>query len=230
MKRAMLKATAIITFTGLILSTGQAMAGCGMGELGQAKAKPMAYRHDGGGGLLETSFLEPFSTSPITGLWKFVFTAQGDTGPQAPANALPLPDGTPVDAGFVTWHDDGTELMNSGRAPSSGSFCMGVWKQVGPRTYRLNHWALSWIPDYQPGVTNSWSQLPGGADEALRALGPANIQETVTLSRGNSGYTGTFRLTQYVNDGTKTPINDSTGAPVAFVIVGTISATRVTVE
>ncbi|HEX3844445.1 MAG TPA: hypothetical protein VHV80_08800 [Steroidobacteraceae bacterium] len=225
-----MRATTRVTFTGLILATGQAMAACGMGGIGHAGAKPMAYRSDDGGSLFRTSFLEPFYTSPITGLWKFVFTAKGDTGSHAPSNALPLPDGALVDAGFVTWHDDGTELMNSGRAPSSGSFCMGVWKQVGSRTYKLNHWALSWIPDYQPGVTNSWSQLPGGTDEALHAFGPTNIQETVSLTGGNNGYTGTFRLTQYVNDGTKTPITDTTGAPVAFVIVGTLSATRVTVQ
>ena len=91
MKRAMLKATAMVTFTGLILATGQAMAGCGMGAIGQAGAKPMAYRGDDGGSLLRTSFLEPFYTSPITGLWKFVFTAKGDTGPHAPSNALPYP-------------------------------------------------------------------------------------------------------------------------------------------
>lgn len=230
MKRAMLKATAIVSFTGLILAAGQAMAGCGMGEIGAAGAKPMAYRDDGGGGLLRASFLQPYYTAPITGLWKFVFTAKGDTGANAPANALPLPDGAPVDAGFVTWHDDGTELMNSGRAPASGSFCMGVWKQVGSRTYKLNHWALSWIPDYQPGVTNSWSQLPGGIDEAFHAFGPTNIQETITLTGANKGYQGTFRLTQYVNDGTKTPITDVSSAPVAFVIVGTVSATRVTVQ
>lgn len=230
MKRVMLKPTGMMMVTGLIFAAGQAMAGCGMGSIGAASARPMVYHDQGGGGLLSTGYLEPFRSSAITGLWKFVLTAKGDTGPGAPSHALPLPDGAPVDAGFTTWHDDGTELMNSGRAPSSGSFCMGVWKQVGHHTYRLNHWALSWIPDYQPGVTDSWSQLPGGIDEAFHALGPANIQETITLSRDNNEYQGTFTLTQYVNDGTKTPINDVTGAPVAFVIVGTVTGTRVTVQ
>jgi len=221
--------TAVITLGGLTLAAGQAMAGCGTTEARTAGAKPMVYRSDGSGELFRTSF-GPFNTSEITGLWKFVFTAEGDVGPGAPPNALPLPNGTPVDAGFVTWHDDGTELMNSGRTPASGSFCMGVWKQVGPHTYRLNHWALSWIPDYQPGVTNSWSEISGGIDEIFHAFGPTNIQETITLNgRGNS-YTGSFRITQYVNDGTKSPINDTEGAPVAFVIVGSISATRVTVD
>ncbi|MGH8300576.1 MAG: hypothetical protein ACRET5_03820, partial [Steroidobacteraceae bacterium] len=129
MKRAMLKATAMMTFTGLILATGQAVAGCGMGAITPAGAKPMIYRGGEDGGLVRAAFLQPFYTAPITGMWTFTFTAEGDTGSGAPAHALPLPDGASVDAGYVTWHDDGTELMNSGRAPSTGSFCMGVWKQ-----------------------------------------------------------------------------------------------------
>lgn len=231
MKVLMKSMAAITLFVGVGLSTQAALAGCGADGLAAAGMKPMVYRDDGAGGLIRTNgFLNwgPFNTAEITGLWKFVFTAQGNTGSKAPPNALPLPDGAIVDAGFATWHDDGTELMNSGRAPASGSFCMGVWKQVGSSSYRLNHWALSWIPDYHPGQTQSWSELPGGVDEAFAALGPTNIQETVTLSgRGNS-YTGSFRLTQYVNDGKKAPITDVSQAPVAFVIVGTISATRIT--
>ncbi|MDE2051990.1 MAG: hypothetical protein KGJ72_13330, partial [Gammaproteobacteria bacterium] len=72
MKRVMLKANAIITFTGLILVAGQAMAGCGMGAIGTAGAKPMVYRGEAGSGLFQTAFLEPFNSSAITGLWKFV--------------------------------------------------------------------------------------------------------------------------------------------------------------
>jgi hypothetical protein len=59
-------------------------------------------------------------------------------------------------------------------------------------------------------------------DEAFQAFGPTNIEEVVTLANRGNGYTGSFRLTQYVNDGSKTPINDATGAPVAFVIVGRV--------
>lgn len=208
--------------------SGQALAGCGSAALGVPSFKPMAYQEGDRDAQLRR--WGPYRTSAITGLWKFTFTADGDVGTRAPVNALPLPDGAPVDAGFVTWHDDGTELMNSGRAPASGSFCMGVWKQVGPSTYKLNHWALSWIPDYHPGATDSWSQIPGGIDETFQAFGPANIQETLTLSKDGKSYHGTFLLTQYVNDGTKGPITDASGAPVAFVIVGTVSATRIAVE
>jgi hypothetical protein len=219
--------TAAVTLAGLFLSAQSAVAGCGTDEAGGAGLKPMVYRPDDAGAVLRTNFFGPFNTSAITGLWKVVFTAQGNTGPNAPPHALPIPDGAPVDAGFATWHDDGTELMNSGRAPSSGSFCMGVWKQIGRDTYRLNHWALSWIPNYVPGQTQSWSDLPGGVDEAFQALGPTNIQEIVNLRHHGESYTGVFRITQYVNDGKTKPINAVSGAPVAYVIVGTISATRI---
>lgn len=208
----------------LAASSFAAHAGCG-GDF-----RPAVYHPDeGGGGMLRTHLdsFAPFNTAEITGLWKFVFTAQGNTGPNAPEHALPIPDGTPIDAGYVTWHDDGTELMNSGRAPATGSFCMGAWKQIGRDTYRLQHWALSWIPDYQPGVTQSWGQVPGGIDETFKAFGPTSIQEVVSLSDHDNKYTGSFKLTQYVNDGTAKPITETAGAPIAFVIVGKIAAVRV---
>jgi hypothetical protein len=107
---------------------------------------------------------------------------------------------------------------------------MGVWKQTGHSTYKLSHWAISWIPDYHPGTTDSWSQIPGGLDEVFKAFGPTSIEETITLGPRGDSYTGKFVLTQYVNDGTKTPIYETNGAPVAFVIVGTVSATRVKVD
>ncbi len=228
MKVSMKAMSAIIALGGLALGSGEVMAGCGLAP-NLPGMKPMVYRDAGAGELLRTGY-GPFNTTAITGLWRFTFTAEGDVGPGAPPNAVPLKPGTPVDAGFVTWHDDGTELMNSGRAPATSSFCMGVWKQVGPWTYKLNHWAISWIPDYQPGVTDSWSQIPGGLDELFEAFGPTNIQETITLSKDGNAYTGSFHITQYVNNGTKTPVTDTDGAPVAFVILGTVSGTRVTVD
>ena len=71
----------------------------------------------------------------IVGLWQITFTSKDTPG---------IPDGTVIDAGYATWHADGTEIMNSGRPPITGSFCMGVWKQVGRSTFKLNHRALSW--------------------------------------------------------------------------------------
>jgi len=197
--------------TGAALAAPQAYADCGTPR---AAMRPAIYRGDPGDGFLQTDFPE---RAAITGLWKFAFTSDGTGTSGGP------PAGAPVDAGFVTWHDDGTEIMNSGRAPVSGSFCMGVWKQIGPRTYRLNHWALSWVPGYVPGVTQSWSEV-GSDDSALLPAGPANIEETVTVSADGSRYTGSFKILNYAYDGKS--ITDAVGEP--FVISGTVTATRIT--
>ncbi len=58
----------------------------------------------------------------IVGLWHVTFTAEGNNpGP---------PNRTPIDNALVTWHSDGTEIMNSGRPSQDGQFCMGVWKRI----------------------------------------------------------------------------------------------------
>ena len=203
-------ALAAAAVTGLTVLAPQAYADCGGAPRGAMK--PAVYFSDSGGGLLKTDYDEQ---AAITGLWKFKFTSDGNGSPGGP------PAGAPVDAGFVTWHADGTEIMNSGRAPVAGSFCMGVWKQVGPRTYRLNHWALSWVPGYVPGLTQSWPD--GTGNDAFQPAGPANIHETITLSRDGSSYTGTFQILNYMYDGVN--VTDALGEP--FVISGTVAATRV---
>ena len=90
------------------------------------------------------SFAHFSDSAAIVGFWKVQFK---------------LSDGTVFDDGYVTWHSDGTELMNSGRPPMTGNFCMGAWKQTGRSTYKLNHYALSWDPT---GTT---------------LIGPANLRE-----------------------------------------------------
>ena len=100
----------------------------------------------------------------IVGLWKIKFL---------------LPDGSVFDDGYATWHSDGTELMNSGRAPMTGNFCMGAWKQTSDDTFKLNHFGLSWDPS---GTT---------------FVGPANIRETITVDAGGKTYKGRFTLNQY---------------------------------
>lgn len=126
----------------------------------------------------------------IVGLWKFAFVAKGNKG---------IPDGAPIDAGFVTWHSDGTELMNSGRAPPTQSFCSGVYDSYGPGKYELNHWALSWD------------------STGTVFVGPANIREKVVLVNADK-YGGTFSITQYATD----------GKTILAQVLGTVTATRIT--
>lgn len=114
-----------------------------------------------------------------------------------------------IDAGYSQWHSDGTEIMNSGgRAPVTTNFCLGVWKPVGWHMYKLNHFAASWDPT-QVSTAN-----PNGV-----LLGPAQIQEQVTLSHDGTTFTGTFTIDQY----------DESLNPIAHV-EGTITGTRIDVD
>ncbi len=133
---------------------------------------------------------QPAGTS-IVGFWKFTFTAEG--------NAT-IPDGTPVDVGFVQWHSDGTEIMNSSRPPVTQSFCLGVWSRTGGASYTLNHFALSWDLD------NNF-------------VGPANIREDITVDRGGQSYAGSFTIDQF----------DGSGHVLAHV-AGKVTGTRITVD
>jgi len=136
---------------------------------------------------------------PIVGMWHVTFTAQG--------NEIGPPDGTPIDNALVTWHSDGTELMNSARPPQDGQFCMGIWKKMGKGTYKLNHFA--WFG-------NDTANAPSGIGNPT---GPTRFFEEVTLSPDKKHYTGTFTLDAY----------DAAGTQVAH-IVGVIAATRITLH
>ena len=123
----------------------------------------------------------------IVGLWQFTFSSVGN-------NVAPffIPDDAPLDAGFAQWHSDGTEIMNSSRDPVTSSFCLGVWTATGPRTVRLNHYALSWdntgkLCTPEPGETNCM-------------VGPANIREELALDRRGDSYTGMVTIEQYDNN------------------------------
>jgi hypothetical protein len=107
-------------------------------------------------------------SATIVGLWSVTFL---------------LADGSVFDSGYATWHSDGTELMNSGRPPMTGSFCMGVWKLTNQGTYQLNHIALSWD------------------STGTVFVGPANIRETITVAPSGNTYSGTFTLNQYDPNG-----------------------------
>lgn len=95
------------------------------------------------------------TVDPIVGMWHVMFTAEGNSeGP---------PDGTPIDNALVVWHADGTEIMNSGRPPQDGDFCMGVWKKAGPNRYHLNHFALG-RQRYRPCADRDWESSRADPD------------------------------------------------------------------
>src|ERR1700729_1035995 len=108
------------------------------------------------------------TVEPIVGMWHVMFTAEGNgEGP---------PNGTPIDNALIVWHSDGTEIMNSGRPPQDGNFCMGIWRKVGPNQYRVNHFA--WAGN---DTTN-----------AGNPVGPTRLVEAVTVSADGNSLSGTF--------------------------------------
>jgi hypothetical protein len=137
----------------------------------------------------------------IVGFWKVTFTSKG--------NEPNIPDGAPIDSGFVQWHSDGTEIMNSGRPPQNGDFCLGVWEKTGRSRYKLNHFALGNVID----PTNPTEIGPPG--------GPTQIVEDIILSRDGNHYTGMFILDAYDTNHVLLPGGH---------IIGVITATRITVH
>jgi hypothetical protein len=139
------------------------------------------------------------TVDPIVGMWHVMFTAEGNSGGP--------PDGTPIDNAIIVWHGDGTEIMNSGRPPQDGDFCMGVWEKVAPNKYRVNHFAWG---------GNDTTNAPTGIGNPT---GPTRIVEKVTLSADGNSFSGTFSLRA----------TDPAGKTTAFII-GKIAATRITIQ
>jgi len=142
--------------------------------------------------------------APIVGLWQFAIASDGNTG--AP---FFIPDGAPLDAGYAQWHSDGTEIMNSSRDPATTNFCLGVWQSDGARTYKLNHFGLSW------DNTGALCTPPAGSTSCL--VGPANIREEITVDAHGNSYAGTVTIDQY-----------NTAGQLLFRLKGKVTAQRIT--
>lgn len=155
-----------------VASTPLAHAGCG----GVPGASPAAYFPAASGAGLRM-VAQADEEEPIVGLWQIKVTAKGNAD---------VPDGVVLDQGYAVWHSDHTEIINSGRTPASQSFCLGTWKKVGPLTYKLNHFALSWTKD----AKGEWV-----------LQGPSNIKQEVVVDAKHETYTGTFTLDDYDTKG-----------------------------
>lgn len=136
----------------------------------------------------------------IVGMWHVIFTAKT-------LNGAPIAD-TVIDNALVVWHSDHTEIMNSGRPPQDGNFCMGVWEQVGKSKYKLNHFSVGndADPNAPPGTVGPPS------------AGPAHLTEAVTLSRDGNHFSGTFTL----------DAPDTNNVVTSFT--GAVTATRITMH
>jgi hypothetical protein len=133
------------------------------------------------------------SEPTIVGTWKEHWISEGSNG---------IPDGAEVDAGYAQWHSDGTEINNSGlRTPMTGNVCLGEWIKTGERTYQLNHFGISYDPT------------------GLNLVGPARIQQWLTIDREGNSTSGKFTIDQW----------DEAGNLLAHV-QGNVTGTRVTMD
>jgi len=115
-----------------------------------------------------------------------------------------ISDGQPFDEGFDQWHSDGTEILNDTAPPQpangAGTVCLGVYKKVGPGSYRLRH--------------PFWS-----FDSEGNLAGSGVILETVTMDAGGASYHGTFEFDLY-----------DLSNNLVFQASGTVSASRMNVD
>jgi hypothetical protein len=185
-----------------------ASAGCGSlsGFQSKGSVKPSAFLLGAG----QISEWGPGESS-IVGLWRVKVLSVGN-------QAAGIPDGVVLDEGYSSWHSDGTEILNSGRDPSTGNFCLGVWKQTGRSTFKLNHYALNWTGltvDAKGNVV-----LNPQTKEPLNTLtGPTSIREEVTLDAGRNNFEGTFTVENYYPSGKS-----------IITLTGKITGVRLTVD
>ena len=169
-------------------------------------ARPMSWQAQASGARLKLAAFRNVDNDEddqpsIVGMWHVIFTAET-------SNGAAIPD-TVIDSALVVWHSDGTEIMNSGRPPQDGNFCLGVWKRTGRLSYRLNHFAWG-ANNYAPGTPEGVIGAP---------IGPVHYTEAVTLGHKGKHYSGKFTLTEY-----------DTSGNVLVAFTGTIKATRITVD
>ncbi len=182
---------ALVTF-----SASYAHAGCGLYE--GPVARRMSWQGQlGPTHLLRAAFIEDGdenrSGPTMVGTWKEHWISEGSEG---------IPDGTEVDAGYSQWHSDGTEINVSGlRAPLTGDVCLGEWIRTGPRTYRMNHFGVSYD------------------STGVNLVGPARIQQWIVLDAKGDSTSGKFSIDQY----------DESGNLLAHV-QGKVIGTRVTMN
>jgi hypothetical protein len=130
-----LKTLAMVAMAFALSVAPKANAECGNAPGLKPSASVLRQSWEGGAQFNAASILlvSDHHDDPIVGFWKVAFTAKGNSD---------IPDGVVIDSALVVWHNDGTEIMNSGRPPQDGNFCMGVWERVGKSKYKLNHFAL----------------------------------------------------------------------------------------
>jgi hypothetical protein len=171
---------------GALLAATNAVAACGDPsglKSGAALKLPFLMQPGGEAGSTHRPNA-PDGNDSIGGLWSVNYTTGGQLLYQS----------------FDQWHSDGTELENPNLAPATGPLCVGVWKQIGPHTFRLHH--VGWTFDINGN-----------------SLGSFSLNETNGVAVNGRTYQGRFDLRFYDVDGN-----------LVQEVTGTQKAARITVD
>ncbi len=178
-------ASVTLAAVAMLFVASNAVAACGdPSGLKPGIALKMPFLAQPGGGAEQARQTKAPDRNSIVGLWYVSYTSGGEL----------------LYESFDQWHSDGTELENPNLAPATGPLCVGVWNQVGKRTYRLHH--VGWNFDINGN-----------------SLGSFTLDETNTVSRNGLTYKGTFDLKFYDVDGN-----------LVDEVTGTQTATRISVS
>jgi hypothetical protein len=188
-------ASVTLAAMGMLFAATSGRAGCGdqTARKGGVAARAPFLAQLGGG--IEQSNAEAIqgpesgtdardNKDSIVGLWHVIYTSDGQT----------------LYESFDQWHSDGTELENPNLPPATGPLCVGVWKQVAVRTFRLHH--VGWNFDINGN-----------------SLGTFTLDETNTVDPHGRTYQGNFDLKFYDVNGN-----------LIQEVTGTQAATRITVS
>src|SRR5690606_24983173 len=110
-------------------------------------------------------------------------------------------DGPVYDEIIEHFHSDGTELLISNSLPPAvGNICIGVWKRVGSRTFRLKHMTWNWS-----GEMNEAFGVPG------THTGHFELELNFRLDERGKTYRGTWLAKNYDLAGNHIPELDAEG-------------------
>jgi hypothetical protein len=128
------------------------------------------------------------SNRSVVGMWHVVLQLGDESGPV-------------YDEVFEHFHSDGTELLiSNGLPPAIGNICIGVWRQVGRRTYTLRHMTWNWSPE-----VNAAFGIPG------TFAGHFELHMRLRVDEHGRTYSGTWVAQNFDESGNHIPALDAEG-------------------
>ena len=124
----------------------------------------------------------------VVGMWRVVLLLDDENGPV-------------YDEVFEHFYSDGNELLiSNGIPPALGNICIGVWRQIGHRTYTLRHMTWNWSPD-----PNDAFGVPG------TFAGHFELHMKLRVDERGKTYSGTWVAQNFDESGNHIPALDAEG-------------------